>query len=217
MSKNPSKFNMMMARETAGMKLCSFKQNEIDSLKEGQYIKFMHGIDPEHKTRMIGKIRSIGFSKNHQCKYFETITDYGYYTTIARDIYKVYRPKLKEKIKADRTASCIVFKNNHSEELPYMISTLNKMKNYISRKNLGEIVTCDIIDNPRSYKYELTVSYPNTNNVVTYSIPNRNAHNISFHLKNKRKPFTFKVRNRQGKIDLNFEKVKRMIKRFMNK
>lgn len=215
MNKNLSKFNMMMTKETSGMKMYPFKPEDIDFLTEGQYIKFMHGIDPNYMCRMTGKIRKIGFSEKYQCKYFDTITEYGYYTTIAKDIYKVYKPKIKEKVKADRTASCIMFKNEHSEELPYMISTLNKMKNYIIRKGIGKILSCNINDNPRSYKYELTVEYPNTNNIVVYSISDRNAHNILFQLKNKHKPYTFKIRNRQGNIDLNFEKVKRMIKRFI--
>lgn len=208
-------FTTNMAKNTVGMKVFKFNPNtDTNSLVPGTYVKYMYGVDSEHRNRMVGKIVRSGFSKKNNVQYYVTDTEYGCYVTTANDIYGFYGHKIKSKIGADKNATCIAMKLQHSEELPYMINTLTKMKNYIVRKNLGKILNEQIIDTNRSYSNMFTVSYP-SGNIVQYYITDRNAHNIMFREDTAKKPHTFKVRNRKGNIELNFEKVKRMIKRFM--
>lgn len=211
-----NQFDAKFEIETANQRAFKYHQGiDDEQLKNGTYIKFYYGADPKNLTRMIGKIYNIGFSKMYNIGYAEVMTKCGYHTASFDRIYGFFKNKEKQKIKANVKTQCMIFgKGEVSEELPYMINTLDKMKTYIEKKKLGIIESDEVKDTARTYCKELKVRYPN-DNIVTYSIDDKNAHNISFRLAYKRKPFTFKVRNRQGKIDLNFEKVKRMIKRFL--
>lgn len=194
-----------------------FNKSLEEKLKEGMFIKFYYGIseNPEYQSPMIGKILKFGFSKKYNCRYCEVYTKYGYYVTTFNRISAIFVPKFSKKIIPSHNAICISNHLKYSDELPYMITVLEKLKEYISNNKLAILLEEKIKNTADEYKYELIYSYPK-NIKVHYLITDKFATTIKFQKIKDSKIFsyTFKLKNKKGEINVNYQRVIALAKRF---